>query len=78
MNIDIKVIPGAKKNAVKPDPDGPKAGAWRVYVTAPAADGKANKALIALLADYFRVRKGQIEITKGLKSRHKTISIKDI
>lgn len=52
--------------------------AWKVYVNAPAVDGKANKALIALLAEYFQVRKSRIEITKGLKSRHKTINIKGI
>jgi len=53
-------------------------GSWRIYLTAPAVDGKANKALIALLADYFKVRKSKIEITKGLKSRLKTISIDSI
>jgi len=73
MNIDIKVIPGAKRNVVKEEED-----QWRVYLTAPAVDGKANKALIAVLADFLEVRKNQIEIIKGLKSRHKTISIKGI
>lgn len=73
MNIDVKVIPGAKKNAVRREGDG-----WKIYLSAPAVEGKANKALVVLLADYFRVRKSQIEITKGLKSRHKTISIKGI
>jgi len=73
MKIDVKVIPAAKRNLVKQEAD-----IWRVYLNAFAVDGKANKALIALLAGHFKVRKGQIEIIKGLKSRHKTINIKYI
>ena len=73
MKVEIKVIPGAKKNAMKQEE-----GRWKVYLSAPPADGKANKALLGLLAEHFQVRKSQIEITKGLKSRHKTISIKGI
>ena len=51
---------------------------WKIYLNAPAVDGKANKALIALLAEHFNVRKYQIEIIKGLKLRRKTINIEDI
>jgi uncharacterized protein (TIGR00251 family) len=73
MKIDVKVVAGAKRNAVKQEE-----GLWKVYLNSPAVEGKANKALIGLLADYFKVRKSRIVITKGLKSRHKTISIEDI
>ncbi len=73
MKIDVKVIPAAKKSLIKQE-----GNLWKIYLSAPAIDGKANKALIALLATHFNVRKGQIEITKGLKLRHKTINIKDI
>jgi len=73
MKIDIKVIAGAKKDAVMQEE-----GLWKVHLTAPAVDGKANKALIGLLAEYFGVKKCRIEIIKGLKSRHKTISIESI
>jgi len=73
MKIDVKVIPAAKKSLMK------QAGNWwKIYLNAPAVDGKANKALIALLAEHFNVRKGQIEIIKGLKLRRKTINIEDI
>ena len=78
ISYSVKVIPGAKRNAVKQERDIWEGDMWKVYVNAPAVDGKANKALIVLLADYFQVRKSQIEITKGLKSKHKTISIKGI
>ncbi|MCK5580962.1 MAG: YggU family protein [Candidatus Omnitrophica bacterium] len=70
MNINIKVIPGAKRNFFKEEKEGVK-----VYLTAPAVDGKANKALVDFLAKHFKARKSHVEIIKGLKSRHKTISI---
>ncbi len=72
MNKEVKVVPGAKKNIIKEE-----AGILKVYLTAPAVDGKANKALIESLSEYFHVRKSQIEITKGLHSRYKTININD-
>ena len=68
--LEIKVVPNAKRNALKEE-----AGSFKVYLTAPPVEGKANKALIEFLAEHFRVRKGQIAIIKGLQSRHKTIII---
>jgi uncharacterized protein (TIGR00251 family) len=70
MIYEIKVTAGAKTNQIKIEND-----LIRVYVTAKAVDGKANKAVIELLSEHFSVKKRQIEITKGLKSRNKTVSI---
>lgn len=72
MKLDIKIIPGAKKNFVKEEE-----GLTKIYITAPAVDGKANKALVAFLAEHFSIKKNQISIIKGLKSRNKTINIRD-
>lgn len=68
--IQIKVVPNAKKAHIKEEER-----LLKVYLTAPAVDGKANKALIPVLAAYFGAKKSQVEIIKGLKSREKTISI---
>lgn len=73
MKIEVKVIPAAKKNSLKQD-----AGAFKVYLTSPAVEGKANKALIEFLSEHYGVPKSRIEIIKGLKSRHKIININDI
>ena len=73
MKIQVKVIPQAKRNCVKPQENGLK-----IYLTAPAVEGKANTALIEILAEYYHVKKGHIDITKGLQSRHKTIIINGI
>ena len=70
MIINIKTIPGAKKNFLKEEN-----GHYKIYLTAPALEGKANQALIEYLADHFGVKKSQIKITKGLKSRNKKVII---
>ena len=73
VTLDIKVVPGAKRNAWKEEE-----GRVKVYLTAPAVDGKANKALVEFLAGRFHVRPRQVEVIKGLKSRQKTITIKGL
>jgi hypothetical protein len=50
-------------------------GQLRAYVTAPPANGKANKALIELLAKHFNVKKSSVKIIKGEKSREKVVEI---
>lgn len=71
MIIKVKIIPASSKNDVEKQED----GSYRVYVTSPAVEGKANTHLIKLLSKFFKVPKSRFEITKGLKSRLKTITI---
>jgi len=73
MQINVKVTPGAKKNLIKKE-----GHLYKVYLTAPAVEGKANKALIKFLAEEFDISKSKITITKGLKSRNKTVTIDKI
>ncbi len=68
--IDIKVIPNARKHEIIPENN-----RLKVKVNAPATDGKANKAVIKLLAAHFNVKERQITIIKGKKSRKKQIGI---
>ena len=53
-------------------------GLIKVYLSAPAVDGKANAALVKFLAQHFGVKPSQIEIIKGLKTRQKVINIEGI
>ena len=73
MKIEVKVIPAAKKNTITQEGQ-----CYKVHLSAPAVDGKANEALIKFLAEQYEVHKSQIEIIKGLKSRRKIIIIRDI
>ena len=55
MKANIKVIPNSKKDEIiKVD------NFLKVRVKAPAVDGKANKAMIGLLADFFGVSKRKV------------------
>jgi len=47
----------------------------KVRVAAPPEDGKANKALIGLLAKEFRIAKSSIQIVGGEKARSKLIEL---
>ena len=47
----------------------------KAAVTAPAEDGKANAAVIALLADEWHLPKSAFSLLKGATSRTKTIAM---
>jgi uncharacterized protein (TIGR00251 family) len=70
MIIEVKVVPNARRVAVEKEEE-----RYKVYVNAPAVDGKANKALIELLADYFKIKKSQVKIIRGEMNRIKIVSI---
>ena len=69
-NFKIRVTPRAKQNKVVQDGD-----VLRVYTTTVPEKGRANGAVIELLAKYFDVAKSRIKISKGLASREKFITV---
>lgn len=69
--IRVKVHPGARRNHV--EWDGPDS--CRVKLTAPPVDGKANEALVELLAENLGLRRSRVLVIRGLTSRQKTIQI---
>ncbi len=73
-SLPVRVIPGAKRTEV----GGERAGRLLVRVTAPPADGRANAAVIAALAERLGLPKGRIEIARGAGSRDKTIRLHGI
>ncbi len=48
---------------------------FKIAITAPPVDGKANAHLKKYLAKQFKVAKGQVNIVKGEQGRHKQIII---
>ena len=48
---------------------------WLAKIKAQPVDGKANAALIALIADHFKLRKNQISIKSGAGTRIKRLLI---
>ena len=79
IELQVKVTPKASKNRIGEvftDSDG--INILRIYVTAVPEDGKANKAVIELLAKALGVSKSSLEITRGHTDQRKTILISDV
>ncbi len=47
----------------------------KAYVTTPPEDGKANAALVALVADWLGVPKSAVGMASGQKSRLKSVAV---
>ena len=67
----IKVQPGAAKNEIV----GVQGDALKIKIDAPPIKGKANKALIDFLVKKLSVKKSEVEITSGHRSRIKKIKV---
>jgi hypothetical protein len=71
--LALKVTPRARNEGI----EGPNAaGELVVKVRAVAEDGKANEAVIALLAKAFGIPKSRLEIARGGTNRHKVIALR--
>jgi uncharacterized protein YggU (UPF0235/DUF167 family) len=76
LRLAVRLRPSAGKSAV----GGPATRAdgrevLRAWVTAAPEGGKANAALIALLAKTWRLPKGAFEIVSGHTGRNKTLLV---
>ena len=71
--IRVKVKPNARESALEAQDD----GTWLARVKAAPVDGKANEALIALIAAHFDVAKSRVSIRSGTSGRLKTVDIED-
>lgn len=74
MKIKIRVLPRSSKNEVVGEMAD---GTLKIKLTAPPVDGKANDALIKLLAEYFDKPKNKIKIAAGATSKNKVIELQD-
>lgn len=72
IKVRVEVKSGSKKGPlVQPS----LTGELLVYVREPAVEGKANKAIIELLAKYYAVSKSCVEISSGHTSRYKLVLV---
>jgi len=69
--FSLKVVPGSSKTAIAGEHD----GLLKIKLAAPPEKGKANKALIAYLAKKLDIKKNNIQITSGLTSTTKQITL---
>ena len=69
--IDVRVQPKSSKNAIV----GIHGEALKIKLNAPPVEGKANKALIQLVAKLLGCPKSSIEIISGQANRNKRLLI---
>jgi uncharacterized protein (TIGR00251 family) len=72
--LDLHVQPGAARSEFA----GKHGERIKVRLAARAIDGKANQALVAFLAEHFKVAKSHVRIVSGLKSRQKRVVISGV
>jgi uncharacterized protein (TIGR00251 family) len=69
--ITLRVQPGASRRRVV----GKVGEEWKIAVTAPPVDGKANQACEELLADLCGLPKSAVKLLAGASSRRKTFEV---
>lgn len=74
MIIEVAVKPNSKTNLLEKIVQ-ESVVKYKLYTTDSAIDGKANKSVIAIVADYFKVPKKSVTIKLGNKSKIKLIEI---
>jgi len=70
MKIQVKVKPNSKTEELSGEGD-----SFIVKVKEPPKEGKANQAVIKLLAEHFGVSQSQVRILSGFRSRNKVIEV---
>jgi hypothetical protein len=69
--LRLRVVPGARRPGVV----GRHGDAWKLRVSAPAEAGKANDAVLALLAETLDVPRRDLALTAGHSSRDKVVAL---
>jgi hypothetical protein len=72
--VQLRVSPGARRARVV----GPHGAAWKVRVAPAPEDGRANDAVVALLAETLALPRASIAIVSGHSSRDKTVALAGI
>jgi uncharacterized protein (TIGR00251 family) len=69
--LRLRVAPGATRAGVV----GRHGAAWKVRVTAPAEGGRANDAVVRLLAETFAVPRTSVTLVSGRSARDKIVDV---
>ena len=71
MQITVIAHPNSKNPRIEKD----LLGNLHIWVNEPPVEGKANRAIEKSLAAYLDVKKSQMELVSGYKSKNKTFEI---
>jgi hypothetical protein len=72
--LRLRVSPGSARSEVV----GRHGDGWKVRVSAPPEDGRANAAVVRLLADAVSVSRDAVSVVSGLGSRDKIVELAGI
>jgi len=70
--LAVRVHPGARRDALL---GRLASGEWKLAVSAPPEAGRANEAVLDLLAGLLGVRRQQLSVARGAGSRRKQIEL---
>lgn len=77
MIINVSVVPWSKQEKIDIQQDLMWNEVYKIWLKAKPIDGEANKNLIQILSNYFKIAKKDIIILKGNNGRLKTIEIRN-
>ncbi|HXY84425.1 MAG TPA: DUF167 domain-containing protein [Gaiellaceae bacterium] len=69
-HLRLRVSPGARRAAIV----GPYGDGWKVCVTQPPEDGRANEAVVRLIAETLGLPRGGVTLVSGRRSRDKVVA----
>jgi hypothetical protein len=73
MRVSVVTHPNSKKPRIEKD----LLENIHIYVSEPPLEGKANKAVVEAIAQYFKVKKKNVVLFAGHKSKHKLFEIRN-
>ncbi|MBI3222489.1 MAG: YggU family protein [Nitrosomonadales bacterium] len=71
VTLTLHVQPGAKRSELA----GLHGDALKIRLAAPPLEGRANEALLKLIAELFEVPLRQVMLKQGGQSRHKVVEV---
>ncbi len=74
-HVSVRVQPGARRDALLGQL---ASGQWKLAVTAPPEDGRANDAVMELLCGLLGVKRRQVELKRGATSRSKVFEVQGL
>jgi len=72
MKIQVKVKPNSRSEEISREGD-----SFIAKVKEPPKEGKANQAVIKLLAEHFGVPQSQVRILSGFRSKNKVVEVEE-
>ncbi|HWV58005.1 MAG TPA: DUF167 domain-containing protein [Longimicrobiales bacterium] len=74
VRLRVRVQPRASRTEIAGEHD----GALRVRLTSPPVEGAANRQLVELLADTFRIPKSAVRVVSGESGRSKLVELEGV